>query len=184
MTGQFMSMNTDRFLEAAASLSQETDRLLRADVRGAQSVHWEHVGNCQPGYDGNCTCSHKLFTRQHLENYTGRLQTLEIDQASGASPRTDNRPRVNKEALAVTSEFFGTTTGGKADQQKVRSDASADNPKFQQTAHAMFSSTSVRPSGPDRGFWGTGCFEFTFRRAFAALQGWQRLFNDIHPPEI
>ena len=75
-----MSMNTDRFLEAAASLSQETDRLLRADVRGAQSVHWEHVGNCQPGYDGNCTCSHKLFTKQHLENYTGRLQTLERDQ--------------------------------------------------------------------------------------------------------
>ena len=74
---------------------------------------------------------------------------MERDQASGASSRTDNRPRVNKEALAVASEYFGTTTVGKADLKKPRQDASTDNPKFQQTAHAMFSSTSVRPSGPD-----------------------------------
>ena len=74
-------MNTDRFLEAAASLSQETDRLLRADVRGAQSVPWEHVGNCQPGYDGNCTCSHKLFKRQHLETTSSTLMRSSVAAA-------------------------------------------------------------------------------------------------------
>ena len=105
-------------LRVAASLSQETDRLLSADDRGAQSVHWTHAVNCHSGSHGqvgSCTCSKGLFTRGHLENYTALLRTVEENErSSGVSTRQLYRPRLNREAGSLAtrliSEFFGNRT--------------------------------------------------------------------------
>ena len=112
-------------LRVAASLAQETDLLLSADDRGAQSVHWTHAVNCHSGSHGqvgSCTCSKGLFTRGHLENYTALLRTVEENQRSGESAgRQVYRPRLDRETVEAVSDFIGITTGDKAYQlQKIR----------------------------------------------------------------
>ena len=140
--------------------------------------------NCHSGPHGqvgSCTCSKGLFTRGHLENYTALLRAVEENQRSGESAgRQVYRPRLDRETVEAVSDFIGITTGDKAYQLQKRSETT-ETPKCQQTAQAMFSSTSARPSATDRGFWGTGCFEFTFRQAFTALRGWQWFFTEVHP---
>ena len=92
----------------AVSLSQETDLLLSADDRGAQSVHWNHAANCRGGPHsqiGCCTCSKVLFTREHLENYTALLRTVEEkNERSRVSTRQTYRPRLNREAVEAVSD--------------------------------------------------------------------------------